>query len=108
MRRANGVPISARKSRLSWAAFLYKSLINGGGRSPERTGLYRIFPVNREFTGKIREFGSDPCIFVEPIRIQDHPGIHSPLLPRNRHEKYFNEAEYQAWLARFSPQGGEQ
>lgn len=45
---------------------------------------------------------------IEPIRIQDHPGIHSPLLPRNRHEKYFNEAEYQTWLARFSPQGGEQ
>ena len=45
---------------------------------------------------------------IDPIRIQDHPGIHSPLLPRNRHEKYFNEAEYQTWLARFSPQGGEQ
>ncbi|MBF8224044.1 type VI immunity family protein [Halomonas sp. 328] len=44
---------------------------------------------------------------IEPIRIKDHQGIHSPLLPRNRHEKYFNEAEYQAWLARFSPRGGE-
>ncbi|MCL7930564.1 type VI immunity family protein [Halomonas llamarensis] len=45
---------------------------------------------------------------IEPIRIKDHGAIHSSLLPRNRHEKYFNEAEYQAWLARFSPQGGEQ
>ncbi|WP_447529904.1 type VI immunity family protein [Vreelandella sp. TE19] len=45
---------------------------------------------------------------IEPIRIKDHPGIHSPLLPRNRNEPYFNEAEYQAWLARFSLQGGEQ
>ena len=29
---------------------------NGGGRSPERTGLSPVFPVNREKTGKIRNF----------------------------------------------------
>ena len=28
----------------------------GGGRSPERTGLSPVFPVNREKTGKIRNF----------------------------------------------------
>ena len=29
---------------------------HGGGRSPERTGLSPVFPVNREKTGKIRNF----------------------------------------------------
>jgi hypothetical protein len=30
--------------------------LNGGGRSPERTGLSPVFFVNREKTGKIRNF----------------------------------------------------
>ncbi|MBA2779747.1 type VI immunity family protein [Billgrantia kenyensis] len=44
---------------------------------------------------------------IEPIRVKDHQAIHSSLMPSNRHEKYFNEPEYQAWLARFSPLGGQ-
>ncbi|MCC5881694.1 MAG: DUF3396 domain-containing protein [Halomonas sp.] len=44
---------------------------------------------------------------IEPIRIKDHPGIHAPLSPNYRHERWFDDAEYQAWLARFSPQGGQ-
>ncbi|MGR2740821.1 type VI immunity family protein [Billgrantia sp. Q4P2] len=44
---------------------------------------------------------------IEPIRIKDHQGIHSTLSPSYRHEKRFDAQEYQAWLARFSPQGGE-
>ncbi|TFH85860.1 DUF3396 domain-containing protein [Billgrantia azerbaijanica] len=42
---------------------------------------------------------------IEPVRIKDHPGIHAPLSPSYRHEKWFDDAAYQAWLARFSPQG---
>ena len=45
---------------------------------------------------------------IEPVRIKDHQGIHPQLFGDVRHEKRFDEAEYQAWLARFSPQGGEQ
>ncbi|WP_447956351.1 type VI immunity family protein [Vreelandella sp. EE7] len=44
---------------------------------------------------------------IEPVRIQDHQGIHPQLFGNARNEKRFDEAEYQAWLARFSPQGGE-
>ncbi|WP_448542993.1 type VI immunity family protein [Vreelandella sp. EE24] len=45
---------------------------------------------------------------IEPVRIKDHQGIHPQLFGDVRHEKRFDEAEYQAWLARFSPQGSEQ
>ncbi|MDR5868199.1 type VI immunity family protein [Halomonas koreensis] len=41
---------------------------------------------------------------IEPVRIKDHPGIHPRLSPSYRHEKRFDAQEYQAWLARFSPQ----
>ncbi|TFH85858.1 DUF3396 domain-containing protein [Billgrantia azerbaijanica] len=44
---------------------------------------------------------------IEPIRIKDHPGIHPRLFGDVRHEKRFDAQEYQAWLARFSPRGGE-
>ncbi|MBZ0330849.1 DUF3396 domain-containing protein [Halomonas sp. ANAO-440] len=44
---------------------------------------------------------------IEPIRIKDHPAIHPQLFGSVRHEKNFDDAEYQAWLARFSPQGGQ-
>ncbi|MCC5881692.1 MAG: DUF3396 domain-containing protein [Halomonas sp.] len=44
---------------------------------------------------------------IEPIRIKDHPSIHPRLFGDARHEKRFDAQEYQAWLARFSPQGDE-
>ncbi|MBZ0330851.1 DUF3396 domain-containing protein [Halomonas sp. ANAO-440] len=44
---------------------------------------------------------------IEPIRIKDHQGIHPRLFGDARHEKRFDAQEYQAWLARFSPQGGQ-